>query len=529
MLLLPQDHSAALDAVEPGHRTARRVWVAAGACLVLAAVALGGLFRTEAEGAYAVWRNSTAYNHCFLILPVALYLAWQRRDVLSGLAPRPEFRVLVLLLPLSVAWLMAAMLGVLEAQQLLVVTMFQVAALAIVGWAVYRAMLTPFLYLYFLVPTGYFLVPALQRFTAWFTVLGLRLVHIPVFWDGTVIEIPAGEFVVAEACAGLRFLIASVAFGVFFAALMYKSRFRRLGFVALSIVVPIVANGLRAFGLLVLAEISGGASMVMADHIIYGWVFFTFVTFVLIFIGRSFTDHDDIAAAPRRSPPAADVAPSQAWSFAVVAGLSVLLAAAGPGYAALLDRRVSAIDLAAAPAPGVAGAWHTTQVDAPWKPVVVAPDRTYLQGFDDGSGHVIRYVALYTVGGLHDNLGRGFNEIADFEHWRLVARGHARTRIDGKAVTVATTQIENSAHRLLIWNFYVVGDAIFAGRIEAKLAQLRGLVGHASPVVAFVAVAAEEPESPAAAAAVLTRFLSESSPIEPYLHRLAAGSGSPHG
>ncbi len=527
MLLLPQDHSAAIDAVGRPRPTARQIWLAAGACLVLVAVVLGGLFRAEVEGAYGVWLGSTAYNHCFLILPVALYLAWQRREALRELAPRPDFRMLILLLPLSLAWLVAAMLSILEAQQLLVVTMFQVTALALVGGAVYRAMLTPFLYLYFLVPTGYFLVPALQQFTAWFTVLGLRLVHIPVFWDGTLIEIPAGQFVVAEACAGLRFLIASVAFGVFFAALMYKSRIRWMGFVALSVIIPIVANGLRAFGLLVLAELSGSASMVMADHIIYGWVFFTLVTFVLIFIGKSFSDRDARADVPRRPPLRAAVAPVPAWTFAAVAGLSLVLAAVGPGYARLLDRRAGMIDLAAAPAPGVASAWRAAPVTEPWQPVVINPDRAYLQGFGDGSAHVIRYVALYAVGGLHNNLGRGYNEIADFEHWRLVAQGQTPAKIDGKDAVVGTTVIESNVRRLLIWDFYVVGDAIFAGRTAAKLAQLRGLVSHESPVTAFVAVAADATDSRAAAAAVLARFLAQAPPLHPYLHGLAAEAPSP--
>ena len=282
MLLVPQEHSATL-----ADRPARLAWVAPVLCLAIATVALGGLFHAEVAGAYAVWLDSTAYNHCFLILPVAAYLAWVRRDRLAGLRARPYFRALILLLPLSLMWLAAAMLGILEAQQLLVVTMFQVIALAVLGAAIYRAMLASFLYLYFLVPSGYFLVPYLQDFTAWFTVMGLQLVHVPVFWDGTIIQIPAGIFVVAEACAGLRFLIASVAFGVFFAALMFRSRTRWLFFVALSIVVPIIANGFRAFGLLILAQLSGSAAMIMADHIIYGWGFFTFVTFVLILIGRA--------------------------------------------------------------------------------------------------------------------------------------------------------------------------------------------------------------------------------------------------
>lgn len=417
MLLVPQEHSAALEV-----RPARQVWLAAAICLALAGIALGILFHAEVAGAYGVWETSTAYNHCFLILPVAGYLAWVRRDALTGLKPQPDLRCLILLVPLSLVWLLAAMLGILEAQQLIVVTMFQVVALAVLGMSVYRAMLTPFLYLYFLVPTGYFLVPYLQNFTAWFAVMGLRLVHIPVFWDGTIIQIPAGTFVVAEACAGLRFLIASVAFGVFFAALMYRSRVRWLIFVALSVAVPIVANGLRALGLIVLAQISGSAAMVMADHIIYGWGFFTAVTFILILIGRAFADSDDDAGRRRRLPAHAGIAPPT-WKLALAAILSFSLAAVGPAYAQMLGWRAAAVDLAAAAAPGVDGRWHKDAWDIDWKPVIVSPDREFFDTFADGSAHVARYVAVYAIAGLHNNLARGQNGLADFERWHIAEAG----------------------------------------------------------------------------------------------------------
>src|SRR4029077_461187 len=104
------------------------------------------------------------------------------------------------------------------------------------------------------------------------------------------IDVPAGKFVVAEACAGLRFLIASVAFGVFFAVITYRSRWRRIAFIGLSVVVPIIANGARAFGIIYAAEIVGSPAAVMADHVIYGWGFFSAILVLLTLLGRSFAD-----------------------------------------------------------------------------------------------------------------------------------------------------------------------------------------------------------------------------------------------
>ncbi len=150
---------------------------------------------------------------------------------------------------------------------------FEQWLLSVVGWRIFRAMLFPMLYLFFMVPTGEFLVPRLQDFTASFVVLGLQLVNIPVFLDGVFIRIPNGLFEVAEACAGLRFLIANVAFGFLFANLMYRGWRKRIIFVALSFIVPIFANGLRAFGIVMIAHLSDNKLAAGVDHIVYGWGF----------------------------------------------------------------------------------------------------------------------------------------------------------------------------------------------------------------------------------------------------------------
>jgi hypothetical protein len=57
---------------------------------------------------------------------------------------------------------------------------------------------------------------------------------------------------------------------------------------AVSIVVPIIANGLRVLGIVVYGYILGNAQAAVADHLIYGWVFFSFVSLILILLGLPF-------------------------------------------------------------------------------------------------------------------------------------------------------------------------------------------------------------------------------------------------
>ena len=487
-------------------------WAAASGALVAVALVLCALFPGEAAGAFHVWLTSTAYTHCFLILPVALYLAWQRRDTLMSLAPQPDLRPLLLIVPLSLLWLVAASLSVLEAQQFLVMAIFQVAALSIVGFAAYRAMLTPFLYLFFLVPSGYFLVPYLQDFTARFIVHGLELLTIPVYSDGTIIEVRSATFVIAEACAGLRFLIASIAFGVLFATLFYRSRVRRTLFVALSIFVPIIANGFRGLGLIVISEFFGSQNAVMTDHILYGWLFFSLVTMLLIAIGMSFSDVKPEVSVPSAALPEANGArPARLWA---VAAASVILAAAGPAYAELRDWRVAPLP-DGMEAPTMIAAWRPAEgAEVLWQPKILAPDRAFHDAFRYGAATVIRYVAVYATSGVHDNLVRSDNEIADPRFWNIAARGTASIHLNGGTVTVASTELEQKGHRLLVWSFYVLGDRILASPMQAKLAELRGLFRRDS-VAAYIAVATNEAEPGAAAAQqTLQNFLDDMAPLD---------------
>ena len=294
------------------------------------------LFAPEIAAAVVIWESSTAYNHCWLILPIALWLGWQRRARLRGLLPRPAPWVAALMVPLALGWLLAERLGIMEGRQLAAVAIAVTMTVAVLGLRFGRAMAAPLAYLVFLVPFGAFTVPMLQRVTARMIEFLLGLTSIPHFVDDIVIEIPAGTFLVAEACAGLRFLIASIAFGALYALVMFRSPGRRLVVMALSVAVPILANGLRGFGLVVLGHVSGSAAAVDADHVLYGWVFFSIVLLLLILAGLPFRED---GAAPAPLPAAAPGTPRPPGGvFAGMALVAALGAAAGPAAAWALDR-----------------------------------------------------------------------------------------------------------------------------------------------------------------------------------------------
>ncbi len=498
-------------------------WRPAIVVIVVAALCFGIVFRRDALGAVQVWLESTAYNHCFLVPGLIAYLLWERRWVFSSVSPRPALWPLLLLPLISGVWLVAAVLDIQEGRQLAAVAMFEVVLLVALGPQVARLLLAPLLFLFFLVPTGAFLVPSLQRVTADITVAGLHALHIPVYSDGLMIEIPEGSFEIAEACAGLRFLIASIVFGCFFAVVMYRSRVRRAAFIALSLVVPIGANGLRALGIIVLAHLEGSAAAVEADHVLYGWLFFSLVILMLIGIGMTFVDKPGPASPPAQSPIRR---PTPPWRFAAAVSAAVVLAVAGPAYAARLDSLFPASPLAQAGSPQVAPPWRAVPEKPDWRPSIQGADRQFLEGFaEPGSGVVIRYVGLYGLRAVGNTLTRSENRIADDHTWHLARRGRAELSLAGQTTTVDTAEIIDGPRRRLVWSFYFVDGRIAGGLIEAKLLQARAVLFRQADVAALVAVSAsmDDPDDPADDQ--IRRFLAANQPLAEYLDRLSRGAG----
>jgi len=311
-----------------------------GAAITLAVsmLALGLLFHEELVAAIHTWIASTAYNHCFLVIPIATYLVWDRRETLHGFAAEPAPLIALAGIPIALVWLLAERLGIMEGRQLAAMSFVELLALAVLGRRLWWQLAGPLLYLYFLTPFGDFLTPKLQDITTVFVQHGLDLLQIPAYITGYTIEIPEGTFYIAEACAGLRFLIASIAFGVLYSLLMYRSPWRRVAFITASVVVPIIANGMRAVGIVALGHVLGSAKAAATDHVLYGWLFFSLVILILIALGLPF--REDIG--PTRSA-VLSARPKQDggdhWGGAAIAGfLVLLLAAVSPAVATQLDR-----------------------------------------------------------------------------------------------------------------------------------------------------------------------------------------------
>jgi exosortase A len=365
-------------------------WRVALACTALGWVATLVLMGSAAASMVTIWSRSETYNHGFLIVPAALYLAWEQKAVLARLTPRPAPLAILGILIGSFAWFAGDVTNVSLLGHVGLVLALQATTVAVLGWRIARVLMFPIGFLAFAIPVGDFLVPPLQDVTANFVVAGLQIIGVPVFLDGVFLQIPNGRFVVAEACAGVRFLIAMIALGALIAYMFMHTWPRRLLFMAIVCVVPVIANGFRALGIVLLGHYSDMTIAVGADHLIHGWIFFAFVMALVLGLGWFMRETPVPHAVPSGAVRAASAA-----HFALAALAVVAAAAAGPAVARLVAAPDEDVAVAFAPFPAGAGWRETTLSEPAWLPNFVGADATRLEAFAKDGHHVEIFAAYY--------------------------------------------------------------------------------------------------------------------------------------
>jgi len=251
--------------------------------LVLAMI--GYSYRETLAAMAEIWWRSDTYAHGFLVPVISGWLAWRSRHRLVNLAPGIWLLPVVPLACMVFAWLLGDLTDVNALTQFSVVAIIVLACAALLGKSVSRQLAFPLLFLFFAVPIGDFLMPKLMEWTADFTVMMLSSSPVRTWPPIASAAIPSGNWSVVEACSGLRYLVSSVTLGCLFAYLSYRSTWRRLLFILASAIVPILANGVRAYMIVMIGHLSGMKLAVGVDHLIYGWLFSLLVTLLLFWIG----------------------------------------------------------------------------------------------------------------------------------------------------------------------------------------------------------------------------------------------------
>lgn len=434
----------------------------------------------------AIWWRSETYAHGLIVLPVYAWLLWRARDRVGGLSPQPVAWMALPAAGAGLLWLLGQLASVAAAAHAGLVLLIVIGLVAAMGWKLARVFMFPLAFLLFGIPIGDFLLPALMNYTAEFTIMALRLSGVPVYQEGLHFVIPNGRWSVVEACSGIRYLIASMMIGSLYAYLSYAGLRKRCLFMLVAIAVPIVANWLRAYMIVMLGYLSNNEIAAGVDHLIYGWVFFGVVIMLMFMIGQRWADPE--SAFVRSDVPA--VLPAQTrsrwWAMLPVAAVSL-------AFPLLLARIEMPVDAYAVryelPAPAV-GWVLAPPTDAMYKPVY--------QGFrgeamgvytriDDGAT-VLLYTALFAD-------QRDGSEMITWANDLAPKGDHSVNLLGGPALETSIGQIPGVVlidrnDRLAIARWYKVDGRVLTRDWEVKL-RLAGdkLAGRRDASMVFAASA----------------------------------------
>jgi exosortase A len=478
---------------EPPAQEHAEPWGRVGRRLLLLVAALCFLFRETLGSMVGIWWRSETFTHGFLVAPASLLVTWKLRRRLASVAPRSEPRALVAVGLAAIAWLVARVAGIQGAEQLSFVGLLVAVVVATIGLPASRSLLFPLSFLFLMVPLGEVLIPGLIEITTRMAVGGLHVVGIPVVRDGDLLWVPNGHWRVVEACSGLRYLIASFTLGWLFAWWTFSTLRRRLVFVLLSILVPILANGLRAFLIIFLGYVSDMKIATGVDHYLYGWIFFTLVMGLLFWAGRIWADRVSdpgpfVMDEPRPASTAAARRPFP------VAAVTLVVAVAAVWYAGSLETR-RAVGEVALPTPAPAGGWIPLESGGtPWEPDFHGTDAAFQGTYATGDTLVWLYVGYFADQRQDHELINTQNVLVATTNptWRLGASFPAPGAIEATGVDATESVVKSEAMNLLAWSWYWVAGEATGDPTRAKWLGAQARLLRRSDAAALVVVFAPE-------------------------------------
>ena len=490
----------------------------AAIAVAVAVIAILAVYAGTAGSIVAIWNRAETFAHGYVVIPIALWLVWRGRETLASVPVMPFWPGLIAVLGFGAAWLVGSTSGVLGIEQFALLFMIEAGIVTIVGLRFARAIAFPLFFLLFAVPFGEVFVPQLIDWTADFTILALRASGVPVYREANHFIIPSGAWSVVEACSGIRYLIASLMVGTLYAYLTYTSRWRRAAFIAAAIIVPLVANWLRAYMIVMLGHLSNNKIATGVDHLIYGWIFFGVVMVVMFWIGSFW--REDHQPATRESRPAGGAlagtaAPSAPTSWLIAAVLAVIAAAcvwrpAGAVVEASLSVRAPVL----APLPATAGWTAIPKPPAAFKPHYLGARAELEQGFANGAAQVGLYIGYYNAQKQGEEMIGSANVLVTPKEtkWKQLSSGRDTVTWNGAATSVATAMLGNDQARLAVLRLYWVNGRLTASDYEAKgLLALSKLTGRGDDS-AVIVVYAPPPRAGGDADAALRAFVAETSP-----------------
>lgn len=436
-----------------------------------------------------VWIVSEIFNHCLFVLPFSLFLIYRKKTQLNIADVKPSFLPLIPLACTIFVQLFAAVGDIKILMHIATFTSLPLLIWLAVGNKIAQTLAFPLFFMIFCIPIGDQLIPHLQELTTDIAVPLLELTNVPIYRNGLYLDIPEGRFLVAEACSGISFLISSVVFGFGYAYLSFASNKKRALFVAVSILVPIIANAIRVYGIILTGHLSDMKYAVGADHLIYGGVFYTFVLFLLIVIGERYRDK-----SPSKITETSDNrASSKLSSYRSLPVISFIVLALIHQAWLLNITRANEVtfsipeNIKAEPLP------YITYQDRFWQPQMQGADKEAYSRIElpHSLPTVEAYIAYYD--GTGDELISSSHRLFSDKYWSLLGNENVQLNNSVKLTEIAS----QASERRYLLHWYEIGGKHFNSANKAKLYQAYlMLLGKNAGGVKVILTATKEQANP---------------------------------
>lgn len=482
--------------------------------LTLVWIAITALLHPTAMNMAAIWERSDTYAHGYVVLPIALWLVWRKRHALMAAEVRPDLRLLILIAASAGLWMVARLMNINVVEQYAYVALLIGAAWLILGHAASRVILFPLFFLLLMVPNGDNFLPLLMDIATDITVFTLRLWGLPVYREGTFFSIPGSDWSVVEGCSGIRYIISSVTLGMLYAYLTYRTLWKRIAFTVAAFVVPIIANGLRAVLIVLIAHYSDMRMALGVDHFIYGWVWFGIVMLIMFAVGNIW--REDMPEHDRQA------APPAGHRLAVVpATVLLVVVALFPAYSVQMEQRTplpSPLARVAVP-PG----WQVAEAPVTtWTPRWSGLDDQRSLHLRQGEAQAMLFLGWY-------GSQRQGAELINFDNklvvekdplWRNPTRIDRRVELGGTPLHLheATVDSPVTGQRMLVWYWNRAGGLSTTSVMRLKLTLGMRKLAYQPDHGAVVILAAPYQHQRAEAEAVLQRLATALKPgLDPVL------------
>ena len=224
------------------------------------------------------WYELPDFSHGFLIPFFVAFLLWDKRETLRKVPLQPSWAGLSLVF----LGLFLLLTGVFGADLFLSRISFLLLVAGMVWTLLGRAMMTELKFVLFVfllaipLPSVLFnqITFPLQLLASQLASSLLPFAGVPVLREGNVIQLPAMQLEVAEACSGIRSLMSLFTVAVIYGYFLERATWRRVVLALAALPIAVAANVVRIFGTGLCVQYWNPDKAVGFFHEFSGWLMF---------------------------------------------------------------------------------------------------------------------------------------------------------------------------------------------------------------------------------------------------------------